>query len=98
MHAYLFAYSSTLLTSLNENRVIAMIVHDTNISMIALPLVMGPKVGSSYCLLIICHAAGIKAKPSTMAIIIPDRIACNSLVCMFIPLLVVVFDGYSSIL
>ncbi len=88
-------YSSVLLTNLNESRVIAMIATDAIIPMVAMPLVVGPKVGSG---LIICHVAGITEKPSTMAIIIPDRIACNSLVCMFIPLLVVVFDGYSSIL
>ena len=75
-----------------------MTVHDTSISMIALSLVMGPKVGSSYCLLIICHAVGIREKPSTKAIIVPDRIACNSLVCMFILLFIVVFRGFSSIL
>lgn len=74
-----------------------MTVHDTSISMIALSLVMGPKVGSS-CLLIICHAVGIREKPSTKAIIVPDRIACNSLVCMFILLFIVVFRGFSSIL
>ena len=72
-----------------------MIATDAIIPMIAMSLVIGPKVGSW---LIIFHVAGIKAKPSTMAIIIPDRIACNTLVCMFIPLLVAVFDGYSSIL
>ena len=88
-------YSSALPTNLNESRVIAMIATDAIIPMIARSSVTGPKVGSW---LIICHVAGIREKPSTMAIIIPDRIACNSLVCMFIPLLVVVFDGYSSIL
>jgi len=72
-----------------------MIATDAIIPMVAMPLVVGPKVGSR---LIICHVAGIIEKPSTMAIIIPDRIACSSLVSMFIPLLVVVFDGYSSIL
>ena len=75
-----------------------MTAHDTIISMIAPPLVTGPKVGSSYCLLIICHVAGTREKPSTRAIIAPDRIACSSLVCIFIPLLFMVVKGYSSIL
>lgn len=75
-----------------------MTTHDTIISMIALPLVIDPKVGSSYCLLIICHAVGIREKPSTRAIITPDRIACSSLVSIFIPLLFMVVKGYSSIL
>ena len=64
---------------------------DTIISMNALSLVTGSKVGSSCCLLIICHVAGIRKKPSIKAIIAPDRNACNSLVCIFIILFVVVF-------
>ena len=70
-----------------------MIATETIIPMIAWPLGVGPKVGS-----IICHVVGIREKPSTMAIIIPDRIACNSLVCMFIFSLFIVFRGFSSIL
>jgi len=72
-----------------------MIATDAIIPMVVMPLVVGPKVGSR---LIICHVAGITEKPSTMAIIIPDIIACNSLICMFIFSLFMVFRGYSSIL
>jgi hypothetical protein len=75
-----------------------MIATEPIIPMIATPLGVGPKVGSSYCLLIICHIVGIREKPSTRAIIIPDIIACNSLICIFIVSLFVVFRGYSSIL
>jgi hypothetical protein len=75
-----------------------MIATEAIIPMIAMPLGVGPKVGSSYCLLIICHIVGIREKPNTTAIIIPDIIACNSLICMFTLLFVVVFRGYSSIL
>lgn len=78
----LFVYSSVLLTNLNESRVTAMIATEAIIPMIVMPLVVGPKVGSW---LIICHVAGIREKPSTMAIIIPDIIACNSLVSMLSP-------------
>jgi hypothetical protein len=88
-------YSSVLLTNLKESRVIAMIAIEAIIPMIAMPLGVGPKVGSW---LIICHIVGIREKPNTMAIIIPDIIACNSLICMFISSLFVVFRGYSSIL
>ena len=88
-------YSSVLLTNLNESRVIAMIATEAITPMIAMPLGVVPKVGSW---LIICHVVGIREKPNTMAIIIPDIIACNSLICMFILLLFVVFNGYSSIL
>jgi len=93
--AFFFVYSSALLTNLNEERMIAMIATDAIIPMITKPLVADPKVGSW---LIICHVEGTREKPSTTAIIIPDRIACNSLICMFILLMSVVFNGYSSIL
>jgi len=82
-----FQYYSALLTNLNESRVIAMIATDAIIPMVAMPLVVDPKVGSC---LIVCHVSGIREKPSTTAIIIPDRIACNSLTCKFILLLYVV--------
>ena len=72
-----------------------MIATEAIISMIAMPLGVGRKVGSW---LIICHIVGIREKPNTMAIIIPDIIACNSLICMFIFSLFVVFRGFSSIL
>jgi len=75
--------------------VIAIIATEAAISMIAMPLGVDPKVGSSP---IICHVVGIRQKPNTMAIIIPDMIACNSLIFMFIFSLFVVFRGYSSIL
>ena len=74
---------------------IAMIVTEAIIPMIAKPLIVGPKVGSW---LTIRHVVGIKEKPSTKAIITPDTIACNSLICMFIFSLFGVFRGYSSIL
>lgn len=72
-----------------------MIATEAIIPMIAIPLGVGPKVGSW---LIICHIVGIREKPSTRAIITPDRIACSSLVSIFIPLLFMVVKGYSSIL
>jgi len=75
--------------------VIARVATEAIIPMIAMPLGVGPKVESW---LIICHVVGIREKPSTVAIIIPDRIACNSLVCMFIFSLFVVFRGHSSML
>jgi hypothetical protein len=89
-----FIHSSILFTKLKESRVIAMIATDAIIPMIARSLVVGPKVDSW---LIICHVAGIREKPSTMAIIIPETIACNNLVCMFFLLLIVVCHVYSSI-
>jgi len=90
-----FVYSSVLLTNLNESRVIAMIATEAIIPMIVVTSIVGPKVGSW---LIVCHVVGIREKPSTIAITIPDRIACNSLNCMFIFSLFIVFRGYSSIL
>jgi len=60
-----------------------MIATEAIIPMIVMSLVVGPKIGSW---LIICHVAGIREKPSTMAIIIPDIIECTSLVSTFIPL------------
>lgn len=72
-----------------------MIATEAIIPMIAMPLVVRPKVGSW---LISLHIVGIRENPNTMAIIIPDIIACNNLICMFIFSLFVVFRGYSSIL
>jgi hypothetical protein len=94
----LVIHSSALLTSLNESRVIAMTAAERIVSMTAVLSVAGPKVGSSCCLIIICHVAGIRKKPSIKAIIVPDRIACNSLACMFVLSFIVVINGYSSIL
>ncbi len=88
-------YSSVLLTNLNESRVIAMIATEAIIPMITMSLGVDPKVGSWP---IICHVVGIREKPSTVAIIIPDRIACNNLICMFIFSLFVVFRGHNSML
>jgi len=76
-------YSSALLINLNESRVIAMIATEAIIPMIVTLLIVDPKVGSW---LIICHVAGIREKPSTIAIIIADIIAWKSLVSMFIHL------------
>ncbi|MFB0551294.1 MAG: hypothetical protein ACETVV_01825 [Nitrososphaeria archaeon] len=59
-----------------------MITTDAITPVIAVTSAFGPKVGSRV---IIRHVAGIREKPSTMAIIIPDRIECKSLVCMLIP-------------
>ena len=88
-------YSFTLPINLNESKVIPMMIIDAITTMISISLVVGPKIGSG---LIIRHTAGTRNRPSTKAIIVPDRIACNSLVCIIVLSLFMVFRGYSSIL